>query len=101
MSAAYQREEIATIERGWAKGNGDGPQWEPDEAEPRWSKRSTVMRKILEERFDHNNDNLDLIIADMHIIDEEFAQLCNDVMGSMLEGSWKKGSFSDYPEVVN
>lgn len=92
-SAYDQRKEIATTERGWSAENGDGPQWDPDPENPTWSIRSTVMRKILEEKFDPDNENLDLIIADMHIVDQEFADLCNEVMEVMLNGSFKKGMF--------
>ena len=74
----------------------EGSGWDPtdpDPENPTWSIRSTVMRKILEEKFDPDNENLDLIIADMHIVDQEFADLCNEVMEAMLNGSFKKGMF--------
>ncbi len=99
-SAYDQREEICTKDRGWAAGNGDAPQWLPDEEEPRWSKRSTVMRKILKEKFDKNNANLDLVIADMHIVDESFANLLNRVMSDMAAGTWKKGMYRDIDGVI-
>lgn len=99
-SAYDQSEELATKERGWAKGNGDGPVWEPDEENPEWSRRATLMAKILKEKFNKENGNLDLIICDMHILDPEFGDLCNKCMGDMLDGKWKKGMYRDVPGVV-
>lgn len=99
-SAYDQSEELASKERGWAKGNGDGPVWEPDEQNPKWSRRATLMAKILKEKFDKNNENLDFIICDMHILDPEFADLCNKCMGDMLDGKWKKGMYRDFPGVI-
>jgi uncharacterized protein (UPF0261 family) len=99
-SAYDQRAEIATRDRGWSEGNGDGPQWEPDEKEPRWSKRATVMWDVLKEKFNKDNDKLDLIIADMHIMDVEFTDLLDRVMDDMLAGRWKKGMYRDIPGVI-
>ena len=99
-SAYDQREEICTKERGWAKGNGDGPVWEPDEKFPRWSRRATLMAKILEEEINRSNDNLDLILCDMHIIDEEFADLCSRCLDDMIEKRWKKGMYRDIEGVL-
>lgn len=99
-SSYDQPEEKASLERGWAAGNGDAPQWLPDEEEPRFSKRSTLMRGILEKEFDQNKDNLDLIIADLNIVEPEFADLCNQIMDDMLNGKWKKGMYRDIPYVI-
>lgn len=99
-SAYDQREEICTKDRGWAEGNGDGPVWEPDEEEKRWSRRATLMQRILEEKFDKNNENLDLIIADMHINDAAFSALCCCCMDDMLDQKWKKGMYRDIDGVV-
>jgi len=99
-SAYDQSEELASKERGWAKGNGDGPVWEPDEQEPKWSRRATLMRRILKEKFNKDNDNLDLIITDMHIIDPEFGDLLSQCMSDMLAGKWKKGMYRDVPGVI-
>ncbi|MBU9735607.1 Tm-1-like ATP-binding domain-containing protein [Diplocloster agilis] len=99
-SAYDQREEICTKERGWSEGNGDGPVWEPDDKETRWSRRATLMRSILEKEFDQKNENLDLIIADMHIVDPEFGDLLNQIMADMLDGKWKKGMYRDQKGVV-
>ncbi len=99
-SAYDQREELCTKERGWSEGNGDGPVWEPDDDEARWSRRATLMRKILKEKFSRENENLDLIIADMHIVDPEFGDLLNRIMTDMLEGKWKKGMYRDVPGVI-
>lgn len=99
-SAYDQREEICTKDRGWAEGNGDGPVWEPDENVPRWSRRATLMRRILEEKFDRSNANLDLIIADMHINDKEFTDLCCKCMDDMINKKWQKGMYRDVAGVV-
>lgn len=100
-SAYDQSEEVASIKRGWAAGNGDGPQWDPDPENPQWSVRATLMRKILEEKFDVNNENLELILADMNIVEPEFADLCNAIMEKMLSGQWKKGEFKNYPGIIS
>lgn len=100
-SAYDQPEELCSLERGWAAGNGDAPQWDPDENEPRFSKRSTLMRRIMEEKFDKNNKNLDLICADLNIVEPEFADLCNQIMDDMLEGKWEKGMYRDNPYVLS
>jgi uncharacterized protein (UPF0261 family) len=92
-SAYDQREELCSLERGWAAGNGDGPQWLPDENEPRFSKRAVVMRDILKEKFDPKKENLDLIVADLNIVEPEFAELCNKIMDDMVDGKWKKGMY--------
>jgi uncharacterized protein (UPF0261 family) len=99
-SAYDQSEELATRERGWAKGNGDGPVWEPDLEHPTWSRRATLMLKVLQGHLDPTNDNLDLIAADMHILDPELADLLNRCMGDMLDGRWKKGLYRDVAKVV-
>lgn len=100
-SAYDQRKEIATRERGWAKGNGDGPVWEPDEENPAWSRRATLMAKILGEKLNFENKNIDLLLCDMHIIDPEFADLCNQCIGDMLDGKWEKGMYRDVTGVLN
>ncbi len=99
-SAYDQSEALATRDRGWSKGNGDGPQWLPDEDEPRWSKRAVVMRKVLQEKMTKDNPNLDLIIADMHIMDFEFSDLLEKIMDDMLDGKWKKGMYRDVEGVI-
>ena len=59
-----------------------------------------MMRKILEEKFDKTNENLDLIIADLNIVEKEFADLCNQIMDDMISGKWKKGMYRDMPCVL-
>lgn len=99
-SAYDQSAEVATKDRGWAVGNGDAPQWLPDENEPRWSKRSTLLRSILEKEFDKKNENLDLIIADMHIVEPAFGDLCNKIMSDMIGGKWEKGMYRGIENVI-
>jgi uncharacterized protein (UPF0261 family) len=99
-SAYDQSEELATKERGWAKGNGDGPTWEPDEKNPRWSRRATCIRSVLQQKLDHRNPNLDMIVTDMHIVDKEFGDLLNRCLADMIDGKWKKGMYRDVPGVI-
>ena len=99
-SAYDQREAIASRERGWAEGHGDGPTWEPDPEHPTWSRKSSLMRAVLEERVDRANDNLDVITVDMHILDPEFAALATRAMGDMLDGRWRKGLYREIGGVI-
>jgi uncharacterized protein (UPF0261 family) len=99
-SAYDQREALASRERGWAEGHGDGPTWEPDPEHPTWSHKSSVMRTVLGERVDRANDNLDVITVDMHILDPEFAALATRAMGDMLDGTWRKGLYRDFAGVL-
>ena len=46
------------------------------------------------------NENLDLIIADLNIVEKEFADLCNQIMDDMISGKWKKGMYRDMPCVL-
>ena len=99
-SAYDQPAEAASRERGWAEGNGDGPCWDPDPEHPAWSRRAVLMRRILSERFDRANEHLDLIAADMHILDPEFADLLCLAMGDMLDRRWRRGLCRDVPGVI-
>jgi uncharacterized protein (UPF0261 family) len=99
-SAYDQSEELATRERGWAAGNGDGPVWEPDPKHPTWSRKATRMRAVLQARFNRDNPNLDLLACDMHILDPEFADLLNRCMGDMIDGEWRKGLYRDVDRVI-
>ena len=94
-SAYDQSEALATRERGWAQGNGDGPTWEPDPERPRWSARATAMWRLLHERFDSPSDGLDVLAVDMHILDPAFAELLNRCMGDMLDGTWRTGAYRE------
>ncbi len=100
-SAYDQREAIASRERGWAEGHGDGPTWEPDPEHPTWSRKSTLMRAVLGERVDRANDSLDVITLDMHILDPGFSDLATRAIGDMLDGTWRKGLYRDVPGVID
>jgi len=99
-SAYDQSEELATRERGWAEGNGDGPNWLPDPSHPTWSWRATLMLSVLQERLDRDNPNLDLVACDMHILDPELADLLNKCMSDMLDHTWHKGMYRDIERVI-
>ena len=99
-SAYDQGEESATLERGWAAGNGDGPTWSPDASNPAWSERSTIMRSVLQKHLNRDNPNLDLLVCDLHMLDPEFADLVNRCIGDMLDHTWRKGLYRDLPGVI-
>lgn len=99
-SAYYQPASTATRERGWSQGNGDGPTWDPDPDHPGWSRRSTLLWRVLRERLDAGNANVDLLVADLHLLDEAFADLLVTVMGRMLDGTWRRGDGRDAPGVM-
>ena len=94
-----QSAENATVESGWAKENGDGPVWWPDPGKPQWSKRATLMWDIFIKNQDSNNNNLDIIKCDNHILDTDFSDLMNKCMGDMLDKKWKKGLYRDMKNV--
>ena len=99
-SAYDQREAVASRERGWSEGHGDGPAWEPDPGRPTWSRKATLMRAVLDERVDRANEHLDVLALDMHILDPEFSDLATRAMGDMLDGTWRKGLYRDVPGVL-
>jgi len=99
-SAYDQSEELASRERGWAAGNGNGPTWEPDPAHPGWSRRAVLMLDVLRGRFDPANSHLDLVVLDHHILDLETSDLMCRCMGDMLDGTWEKGRYRHLPGVV-
>jgi hypothetical protein len=99
-SAYDQSEQLATRERGWAEGNGDGPTWQPDPSHPDWSQRATLMLSVLQKHLSQNNPNLDLLACDMHILDVELADLLNRCMGDMLDHTWRRGMYRDVDGVI-
>lgn len=88
-SAYDQSEELATRDRGWAEGNGDGPTWSPDSENPQWSSRATRMVQVLQKELDQSK--VDLIWTDNHILDEDFADLLSRQLDRMLDGTWRVG----------
>jgi uncharacterized protein (UPF0261 family) len=99
-SAYDQSEELATRERGWAEGNGDGPTWLPDASHPIWSKRATLMLSVLQKHLNRSNPNLDLLACDLHILDPELADLLNRCMSDMLDQTWRRGMYRDVDKVI-
>ena len=99
-SAYDQCEALASIERGWAKENGDGPVWWPDEDNGDWSRRATSMWTVFSANIDRANPQLDLLKCDMHLLDQEFCDLMNTCMGDMLDKTWKKGAYRDVSGVL-
>ena len=99
-SAYDQSVEDASVDKGWAKENGDGPVWWPDPDYPKWSKRATLMWDVFMKNQNKDNENLDIIKCDNHILDPEFADFLNTIMGDMLDKKWKKGMYRDFKNVV-
>lgn len=97
-SAYDQSEATATRERGWSEGNGDGPVWEPDEEYPNWSRRATLMWKLMRQKLDQSK--VDLIATDNHIIDPEFAEFMETIIWDMINSNWKIGKYATYGENV-
>jgi uncharacterized protein (UPF0261 family) len=97
-SAYDQSEELATRERGWAEGNGDGPVWEPDEKYPEWSRRATRMFRDLDRMLDHSK--VDLIATDHHILDEGFSELLETIVWDMINGEWEIGKYDNSDKVL-
>ncbi|MDD3520858.1 MAG: Tm-1-like ATP-binding domain-containing protein [Actinomycetota bacterium] len=99
-SAYDQSVEDASVDKGWAKENGDGPVWWPDPDNPKWSKRATLMWDVFMNKWDRSNPNLDIIKCDNHILDTDFAELLNTCMGDMLDKKWNKGLYRELENVV-
>ena len=99
-SAYDQREALASRERGWAEGHGDGPAWEPDAEHPTWSRKAVLMRAVLQEHAARSNPNYDVLAVDMHILDPAFSDLANRAMGDMLDGTWRTGLYREVPGVI-
>ncbi len=99
-SAYDQSAELATVERGWAKEQGDGPVWMPDPENPKWSLRAVKMLKVFEKLINKTNQNLDLIQCNSHILDGNFIKLLKTKMGDMIDKKWKQGMYRDWEIVV-
>lgn len=100
-SAYDQAEETASRERGWSAGNGPGPTWDSDPTHPGWSRRAASLRQVLQERFDSQNEHLDLVALDHHMLDPEMAELATRCLDDMLEGTWRKGKYRGQPGVLD
>ncbi len=100
LSAYDQPEVTATRERGWAEGNGDGPTWEADLEVPAWSRKAAITWRTVAMAVEPSNEHLDVLAADMHILDPGFADLLTRIMGDMVDGTWRKGAYRDHPGVV-
>jgi len=99
-SAYDQSEELASVERGWAKENGAGPVWWPDPDNPRWSKRATAMWSVFSGNIDRANANLDLVKCDLHLLDDAFVDFINKCMADMLDKNWRKGLYRETPGIL-
>ncbi len=100
-SAYDQSEDLATVERGWAKENGAGPVWLPDPQNSEWSLRANTMWPVFNDNIDRANPNLDLIKCDMHLLDDGFVDFLNTCMADMLDENWRKGMYRDKAGVLS
>jgi uncharacterized protein (UPF0261 family) len=100
LSAYDQPEVTATRERGWAEGNGDGPTWEADPEVPAWSRKAAITWRTVAQAVEPSNEHLDVLAADMHILDPGFADLLTRIMGDMVDGTWRRGAYRGLPSVV-
>ncbi len=99
-SAYDQAAELTNIERGWAPEKGDGPVWWPDPEKPEWSRRASCMWAIFEKHVNRDNENLDIIQCDMHILDDSLVNLMNQCMDDMIDQKWKRGMYREFSAVV-
>lgn len=87
------------IELGWA-GPGAGPVWVADKEHPEWSLRSLRYVEALRKNIDQDKDNVEVILADLHMNQPEFAELMAQLLEEMLNGQWQKGSHTDRPYII-
>ena len=83
-------------ELGWA-GPSAGPSWIADPERPEWSLRSRSFIAGLKETLDLSKPNIEVLVADMHMNEPEFADLMSGILQEMLDGRWKKGLHSGGP----
>jgi len=94
--SAYDIRE-ADLALGWA-GPGPGPFWDGgDPARPEWSKRSVALVDELKKRIDLEKENLEVLVADKHINERQFALFLARVLDDMLSGRWARGLYGDIP----
>ena len=83
-------------ELGWA-GPSAGPSWIAYPERPEWSLRSRSFIAGLKETLDLSKPNIEVLVADMHMNEPEFADLMSGILQEMLDGRWKKGLHSGGP----
>lgn len=81
---------------GWA-GPAAGPSWVSDPDKPEWSLRSRRFVDGLSETLDLTKPNIEVLIADYHMNQPEFADLMSGILQEMLEGRWDKGTHNGGP----
>jgi hypothetical protein len=50
---------------------------------------------------DAANEHLDVLAADLHLLDPEFSDLLTRIVDDMLDDAWRKGRYRDLPGVVD
>lgn len=100
LSAYDQPEETAARARSWAEGNGDGPTWEADPEVAACSRKAAITWRTVAVAVDAANEHLDVLAADMHILDPGFSELLTRIAGDMLDDAWRKGRHRDLPGIV-
>jgi hypothetical protein len=58
------------------------------------------MWSVLDKNADKENENLDILKCDMHLLDDSFVDLITGLMSDMLSGEWKKGMYGDVHRVI-
>jgi len=99
-SAYDQPASVATTARGWSKQQGDAPLWEPAPQNEAWTRRAVLMYRVFRDKINEENDHLDLIPMDMHILDEGFGDFLNRCMDDMLGQRWHKGMYRNHTSFV-
>ncbi|MDL2210240.1 Tm-1-like ATP-binding domain-containing protein [Desulfovibrio sp. OttesenSCG-928-O18] len=84
---------------GWS-GPGAGPCWVEDESHPGWSLRSTEFLDELKKHLDTSKDNIEIVVADLHLNQPEFGRLMAQVLEDMLKGTYKKGKYANLDFIV-
>jgi len=87
------------IELGWA-GPGAGPVWAADPGNPLWAMRAVRYVEALRAKINRSKENLEVILVDKHMNEPDFADLMAELLYEMLNGTWKKGSHTDLPYVI-
>lgn len=83
------------LDLGWA-GPGPGPFWDGgDPQKPTWSKRSSAFLDELKKHIDLSNKNLEVLVADRHINDHDYAEFLARILDDMLNKRWSPGIYKD------
>lgn len=85
---------------GWS-GPGPAVCWVEDDEHKGWSKRSTAFCELLKQKLNTEKENIELLVADKHMNDPEFALLMARILKDMLKGDYVKGKYADLDYIVS